>query len=409
MFVFKKYFNICTLYILLWVLYSLQGSLYERGSIVSRILLVVVLLISIYYCVSVNVKSKSHPFIKALNVLLLMFTIYGLIYFFSPVTYHLGGYLDDGVSKMDFLKSIYISLLPIYAFYNFTSRNLLNEQSIKWILILLVLATTLSYTTIQEEMVEEALTMGSVRDEFTNNEAYKFVALLPLLFFWNKKPIVQYALMFYIVAFVFMGMKRGAMLIAILGVLWFVFRMYKNNSGVRRLFLVALSVVTIIVGLFYFGQLYSTSEYFQRRIEASLSGDSSGRDVIYSTLWQHFVNENSVVKLLFGNGPDFTLSIVGNYAHNDWLELLICHGVCGCIIYLFYFVTLVKTLFKARNNQIVTNVLGMVICIVFISSLFSMSYNSLSLALSISIGWSVAKSFKDHEEIRIFGIRGCER
>ena len=118
----RQYLNKCNLYILLWVLYSLQGTLYASGSIISQGILAILLLWSIYYCFVVNTKyySRELPsFIKAVNIFLIMATIYGVVLILSGKVL----YITEGdiikTSNFDYLKTIYISLLPIYSFFEF--------------------------------------------------------------------------------------------------------------------------------------------------------------------------------------------------------------------------------------------------------------------------------------------------
>lgn len=80
--------------------------------------------------------------------------------------------------------------------------------------------------------------------------------------------------------------------------------------------------------------MMAESDYFNHRIEQTLEGDSSNRDVIYGGLIIHFLDETNALKLFLGNGAQATLKIHGGFAHNDWLELLINNGIIGALIYI---------------------------------------------------------------------------
>jgi O-antigen ligase len=169
------------------------------------------------------------------------------------------------------------------------------------------------------------------------------------------------------------------------------YRTWKLSSGKQKLVVSVLTIAIVIIGINYLSDFYANSDYFQHRMEQTAEGDSSGRDELYNTFWNHFLNEQSATKILFGNGAMQTISIGGNYAHNDWLEILICHGLLGFCIYLLYFITLIRCWLRSKNNQVVYSMLGMLILIMFSSTLFSMSYNSLSLSIAICLGYCLAR------------------
>lgn len=389
----KKYFNSCTLYILLWALYSLQGTLYASGSIISQGLLAIIMLQSVYYTYKVVTSEKNlPPFIKVLNCFLILITIYGIVALLDSKQVYFDRVLSESVHKFVFLKSAYMSLLPIYAFYHFCKTKLLTGDIIRLISLFLLIVTTISFIRNQNEMLAEALMEGSSREEFTNNIAYNFLRLLPLAFFWNKRPLVQYLFAAFIFVFIIAGMKRGAILIGAVCFVWFIYRTWKVAHGKQRALITVLTILITIVGAKYIADFYVASEYFQYRMEQTSEGSSSGRDVIYSTLWTHFINETSLLKIMFGNGALQTINIVGNYAHNDWLEILTCHGVVGVFIYILYFIALIKYWVKSKHNIIVYNILGMTLIIMIATTIFSMSYNNLSLATTICLGYCLGQS-----------------
>ena len=402
MIISKKYFNSCTLYILLWVLYSLQGTLYATGSIISRGLLVVLMLMSIYYAIKVNNGGQKLPsFLRVLNAFVAMITLYGIVVILDPTPLIITG---DGlyapVAKFEFLKSAYMSLLPIYVFYYFAKKGILTEETIRFISIILLINTTISFIEAQNSMLAEAMAMRSSKEEFTNNEAYTFLQLMPLAFFWRRKPVMQYIYVIYIVAFLVMGMKRGALLIGAVCLIWFIYSSWRSARGTQKVIIAVLTAIMVAVGIRYIADFYATSDYFQYRLEKTKAGDSSGRGEMYLTLWNHYLNETSFLRVLFGNGAMQTINIAGNYAHNDWLEILTCHGALGIFIYLMYFVSLVRCWISSRKSETIYGMLGMVILIMFASTLFSMSYNSLSIGITLCLGYSLSHGY--YQNIKIY-------
>lgn len=388
----KQYLNICTLYILLWCLYYLQGIVYASGSTISQMILLLLMLISGYYFIKVNTEYKIPGFLKVLNLFIGVMTIYGIVLFLDPTPIYFDFTLTERASKIEFLKTLYISLLPIYPMYAFSKQNILKIETIQALTIILIISTTLSYFRAEQQALQEALEVGSTREEFTNNTGYDFLHIFPLLFFWNKKPILQYALLAYLFVFIIMGMKRGAILIGAICLIWFIYRAYKSSTRKQKLLLIILTAIGLIAGGIYISDFYNNSEYFQYRVEQTLEGDSSNRDDIYSLLWNHFINQDSILNIFVGNGAMETINIAGNFAHNDWLEILICHGILGVIIYIAYYTSLYNTFRRNRNNSLIYNILGMCLLIMFASSFFSMSYNNLSLSITLCLGYCLANN-----------------
>ena len=154
----------------------------------------------------------------------------------------------------------------------------------------------------------------------------------------------------------------------------------------------------IVLGSYYIADFYASSDYFQYRLENTLEGNSSNRDVFYATLVEYFINQDSLTNILFGNGAMTTIMIVGNFAHNDWLELAICQGVLGLVIYFVYFISLFVFFRKTLHNPLVYNIIGMVLMIMFASSLFSMSYNALSISLTLCLGYCFVQYNQQNNE-----------
>ncbi len=392
----KQYFNSCTLYILLWILYSLQGTLYAEGSFISQGTLAIIILISTFFFIKVNFSSWKLPsFLKALNVFIVMMTIYGFVALFD-VSLSIKG---ATVLQYEVLKTLYMSLLPIYVMFYYSRKQVLNENVIKVVSVFLIISAIVSFYQYQAATLAKAAFEGSTREEFTNNTSYVFLQLMPLMFFWRRTPVIQMLLTAVICVFIVMGLKRGAMAIGAICLCWLFYRILKQSKNWSR-----FAVIIIIIGGVYFGvqklvEFYNASDYFQQRMEQTMEGDSSGRDEIFEKLWLHYDSDPSFVHQFFGNGSYATIEIVGNYAHNDWLELLICQGVLGVIVYAFYFLSFIKNIHQARYQPVIYSILIMTFIIMFVSTFFSMSYNSLNLSIAISLGYGLSELQQETKQV----------
>lgn len=392
----KNRFNPGIIYILLWCLYNLQGILYATGGIISRSLLLLLLGWSLYSCLIVNFKiSKPLPsFIKALNIFLIMTTLYGGILILGGQELYI---TEDEITKVpnfQYLKDIYMSILPIYTIYHYVLRGDINRQHIGVLLLLFISITWIEYFQTQANNLAAAMAIGSTREEFTNNQGYAFLAILPLLLLWNKKPLLQYILFLICVGGIILCMKRGAIIIGTVCAIFFIYYSLKAAKGSTKFAIVILSILAITTITFIVREMLTTSDYFMYRIEQTLEGNSSNRDIIYSHLWDSFINEPNPLILLFGRGANATLTLAPNFAHNDWLELITNQGLLGIGVYILYFVALYKDIKRIRRiNKTYSIVLTMVLLILFSRTLFSMSYNTVSIALALAIGLVLANSY----------------
>lgn len=394
----KDKLNICNIYILFWYIYSLQKVLNISG-IIPQVLLVVNLMISLYGMWEVLRQPRVNSYFRALTVLLGMFTIYGVALILSGERITFASM--NAITNSGYLKSIAISLLPIYPFYFFAQRGLLTERMLKrWIGPLLFLAIAVFlYNRNMARMI--AVVAGSDEVEFTNNAGYLFVSLLPIISFFRRKPIMQYSLLAFCMAFILAAMKRGAILIGFIFAIIMIKDTMSKNRNMSRINVVMLSLILIAVLYFSIDYYLNSSEYFNQRIDETLSGNSSGRDRLYSKFWDHFLHHNTDLQFFFGAGASSTVSIAGNYAHNDWLEILINQGLFGGFVYLYYWIVVFKTWQRYDKSQPYTLAFGIALGTSFLQTLFSMSYNNMEFYTAMVIGYCLASNegFVDDEDI----------
>lgn len=391
----KKFANI---YIGMLVLYYAQGAFYSVGSLFSRLLLVIVLLISIYYFIYANSHYSLPQPLKILSFLVLVFTVYGII----PIVTGTSN-LSRSIPPFLYIKNLYLSLLPIYVFYVFWRKEWVDETAIRrWFLVFLAVAVAGFYNN-NIEALEEARALGSSREEFTNNQSYTILSLICLLPLFYKKSFVQYSLLAIIMFYVVIGFKRGAILAGAVCLVWFIMQSFKTENttkvSFRRVFRLILVVGIVLSAIYLFQYLLDTSDYFITRIERTREGDSSGRDELFSVLFYHFINETSVIKFLFGNGAYGTLEVVGNGAHNDWLEIAIDNGFVFLVVYLVYWIKMFSMLFKGDRLSISTTMMGLFVIIYFMKTLFSMSINSTTPYAACALAYAMV-NYQEKERIR---------
>jgi len=393
-----KQLNRCDFFFFLWVIYYLQGIIYPEGGIISISILAINLLISVYYAIKVIEIPDKPVYFKGLTCLLIMFSIYGiLLIVLNGVTFHYG--IANTKPSYNYIKSIYLSLLPIFPFFYFTVSGYLTEGRLKkWIIIFFFSCTLTYFKTKQQEL----LSIGSDQTETTNNAGYLFLSLLPAVILYKKKPILMLVCLLYIMAFIIMGMKRGAIIIGALIFLYLLYSIWRTFDYGKKLQFFIIALIAIIGAVYLVFYQMETSEYALQRIADTKEGNSSGRDIIFHFFWNYFTNEADLLHYLVGRGAYGTLEIYHKFAHNDWLELAINQGLLGIGIYLFYWICLYKT-WKNCTNLTTKSVLFMIGLICFIKTLFSMSYEDMTFLDTSILGFALASNYKfeidDDEQI----------
>lgn len=386
----KRLFQPVNIYFALWCLYRLQGPLYPSGSIIAKILLLIILIWSLCLMFKVNMRGcAKSAFLIALNVFLLVTSIYGTLLIISGQELYVTQEDYIRVSNFDYLKHVYMSLLPIYVFYYYTKKGFVSLSSVLSFAILLLSVDVLIYFHARNE----AMILASTNSNgFTLNVGYNFLAIMPLLLFFNNKKAIQYTLLLVVLLFIMLCMKRGAIIIGCFCFLYFLYSMIKSSQGRSRILIVFLSIIAMTAAVFLIGIMLNSNNYFSYRVQQTLAGDTSNRGDLYMTYYNYFISEQNLFRFIFGNGANATLKVGTNFAHNDWLELAINNGVLGLLLYISLYLGLVSDYKKLlRRNPLYASVVAMTLAIMFFTSLFSMSYASLDKSLSIALGFTLAQ------------------
>lgn len=383
-----KNLNRCDFFLLIWVIYYLQGIAYPDGGIMSLALLGVNLLISASCTLKVMQWRNGPIYFRGLNMLMFLFTIYGFILVLmgpSTLYYPISG---QSMPSYNYIKSIYLSLLPIYPFYYYTKKGYLTSEHLRIWGVIFLASVTLSYFRTQREALEALIESGSKTDGITNNSGYLFLSCLPLLVLYRKKPIIQFAFLAFVMAFIVMGMKRGAIAIGLASSVYFMWQAITKSKGKTRFLFIVLSISICIGSVLFFIHQMSSSDYMMKRIEATLAGNSSGRDSLYTFFWKYFTEDASFIHYLIGRGANGTLEIYYNYAHNDWLEIAVNQGLLGIVVYAFYWFGFYKTWRLATNIDAKT-ILALMFLIFFAKTIFSMSYADMTYVSTSVLGYAL--------------------
>ena len=383
-----KALDACNIYILLWLLGYVQ-NLFLNSSWISIVFYIPYLGMTLYYIAKIFTTYHPKGVMRALSVFFLILVFYGVaLVLLNNV---------PGQDRKSFLMMLFGSLGPVFAFYVFTQHGLLTDNRIHfWFFVFLVVAT-ISFFVNRQKVLELLAENNSQFEDVTNNSAYTVLTLLPFVFIIRKNLVWQYVIVGVLMVLVIMGMKRGAILTGIVMLLWFVFVNTKTVSKKRRFFSLLLTIVLIIIGWRFTIQFYEANEYFQYRLEMTLEGSSSNRNWIYSTLWQHYINNNNILQLAFGEGAFHTVNITGGLkAHNDWIELLIDCGFMGVFFYFVYWVCFIRDWVKSNQDVLVYSMMGSCLIYTLLKTFFSMSFGDNSFYICMILGYCFAHVDTNH-------------
>lgn len=381
----KKITNPCNLYVILWLCGYIQ-NIYFDSSLLSMVFYIPFTLMTMYYVKEVILNYRTTGVMKVMLYFFLFLCVYGvgLLLYNDAV----------GQDPKSFLMMLFSSLGPIFPFYVFTKQGYLTEYKLKICFFAFFIVAIMEYFAFEQKALM-LLELNSPYDEITNNTTYYFVALLPFVFFFNKKPIFQYLLIACILGFVLSGMKRGAVLISSLLLVWFVVRTMKNASTKQRFFLLLILLLFVFVSVHFVENLYDTSDYFQKRLEDTTEGQSSGRDRIYSTYWNRYITNDNALQFFFGEGAYHTENILHYKAHNDWLELLIDCGLCGAVLYVIYWSAFFTFFKRIKKQSILYSIAGACLVFTFVRSFFSMSFSDMPFSACMLLSYIWAQGLND--------------
>lgn len=367
------------LLIILISIYFAQGAIYPFGSIIAKISLLIILLISSFYLVkTLFIKTKDY-FFKYIWALFLLINIVGFLFEsnFSGIYYSQ-------------IRNVITAILPFFPFYYFSLRGDLSRKDLLNLFLLLLPIAILSFFFNKETLINDR--WGDSENVVTNT-GYFFVALIPYTFLWKKNKIFSMGILMVLLYFIIQSSKRGALIVGAMGLIIFIFyHLYIIKS--KKIFQNLIFTISgfLIVILFLYNT-YINNEFLINRL-AGIDEGGSGRNIIYWNLWNNWYESNSFLRYLFGFGFVSTIlySGTGNLAHNDWLEVLTNFGLIGVVIYIGLFISIISYILFSTASKENKIIMFTIFLMWFCQTLFSMYYTvSTSLLFSVLIAYLFGK------------------
>jgi hypothetical protein len=352
-----------------YIFYYLQGILYQSGSIVSQAVLLYIALYGMYGLW----KQFTSIYRTTTDVLMVLFiSMLTITFIVSPKTVMGNAYQYIGlVDTINQFKTAIVFCLLFFVGKRLYATGRVTDKSVALVGLALLLLSVVRYFYQKELLIEEHGTGDN-----TNNAAYYFVSYLPFLPIvlkeYKKLGIIS---IFVVVGFLIAGAKRGAILCAAVAAVVAVYFLIVNK---KMKFKLILGGMIVCIPLFFFIEKeYSENDYLQKRVESTKENNMSGRDVAYAMLWGHWVSDQNLSTQLFGNGSAQSVAVWGNYAHNDWLELLIDNGLVGCLVYLAIFISLFRQIHRTKIGFIYQLTLYLCVLMWLMKTVYSMGYTSI--------------------------------
>ncbi len=346
----------------LFLIYFSQGALYPVGSIISQTSFILIILFCFYFLIRILVSNfQKKPFLK----------IWILFIFLNLIGILISGDISNA-KQFGMVKGIMIATLPFFPFYYFAQKGIFDPKYLRLFLIILIPISILGYYFRETQILSNKVDEDA---DIVNNAAYTFVALVPYLFLLKSKKLLANILLVILMFFVIQSAKRGALITGVLGLVIFLYYQFKTINKKQRLRGLLLISIGMVVMFYFLKQFYESNEYLITRLQSLEEGDSSGRDIIYGKIWNGWLEGNSL-QLLFGFGFASSIQFAGNYAHNDWLELISNFGMTGVILYLLLFYYGFKTVFARKTPPVKRLLLFCVMVQWLFITLVSMGYTS---------------------------------
>ena len=354
------------------VLYQLQGIAYPQGMINKGIALVELAICGVFLIQTIFSENVS----KIAKSLLALIVVVLISYAVSDKIIH--GVALETANTFGFFRGFCGAVLPFYAFYCLSRKGEININIIKTFFVISFIISLIIFVQTMATLEPEDL------ENTTINASYRFVALLPFLGLFRKRWGYVFLTISFLVALV--SAKRGAILcVSAVLLVYSVFNVRNSKHPVRDFILTIAFFGLLAVAVRH---IYLNSPYLQYKAENTLEGNSSGRDIIFSKLWNYYKDNTEAQQFLFGYGFCSTVNIAGKYAHNDWVELLIDTGLVGFVCMAVFVVMLCGTYRRNRPDSMtrLLIIVAFTLPTFFSMVIFSESTSSIFILLGYLLG-----------------------
>ena len=358
------------IYYLIWVIYPIFYSFHASSG--GTFLVLLFFGLSGLFCgLYVLFNYRLSYFFRMIFIFVFFLSLYGFYSIFLDDPFYWTAF-DSFIPTNRYVVWLYTSMLGLFPTYLFAKNGYIDEEFIKKVFFLFLVSGAF---VMFKEYKERNIVMEMMdKDGFANSKSYVLLSLMPFILLFKQKIRIQYFLLAFFVILLVLSFKRGAIFLGSVCTVFFLFFGESFQNKKQRNVALVCSIV-FFLGLFLFvSHLLDTNAYFNYRIERTLEGNSSGRDVYASVLMNYFVNETTPLAFFMGSGAMSTLSINESFAHNDWFAILIEQGLVGVFLFVLYWCSYIYTWLKLTYNKQLFTAIGMLLFIGFGKTFFSVYY-----------------------------------
>lgn len=379
---FSKRLNIINIAAILFFCYYLQGIVYASGSFLSQFIVLIYLLLGLI-CFFKALVCRDNS--KVVNTVIIFYILLSLSFIISPKTVIGTKYEAIGiVSTFDQFKGISLCILSFFISYYTTLKNDISEKNIVFLFFVFFAISIVRYL--------YSIAVHDNSDSFTNNSGYWMVSIIPFIpFLIAKNKLLGFSIVLSITYLTILSSKRGAIVCLIIALMIMLVYYFKNKK-IKPRHIIVFAVIISLLAIFIYQSIVS-NEYLISRLDYTSESGIGTRDIAYKTIWQHWYNDTNLITIVFGNGMASSITVWGNYAHNDWLELLINNGICGVFLYACFFVFAFLYIRRMNLDNTFKQSACLCLSIWFLKTIFSMGYTDIVNApISILLGLIIGKN-----------------
>ena len=160
-----KKINGSDIYVFLWMIYILQDVLYTSG-VINRIIQLIMLVWSVVVTVKCFTKRNNSHILRSAILLVLMYCVYGVwIIIFGTNAVTSSG---EAISNYIYLQNSLNSLLPIFLFYYYSKKGMLDISRIKVYIPVILLTCILI-------IIEQIMIINKKENKFYINVVMKAI------------------------------------------------------------------------------------------------------------------------------------------------------------------------------------------------------------------------------------------
>ena len=257
--------------------------------------------------------------------------------------------------------------LLLYLYMSSTTQLIQSDTLIVWTFT--VVAALLAFDFLSNYMELNMLERIGAR----NNSSYFTLYLLPFLL-CHKNKIVRIACLVAVFLVVLLSMKRGGLFAITLAAVVYLYVLQIKMKGVK-LKIWGFAFFAIVVAGLAFIFNYTNEEILNGAILSRINDIEETGGAGRTEIWKgylSFINDSPALYLLFGRGWRGSIrdSHIDYTCHNDFLEALVDFGIVGLVLYIPFFVVLIKTclrMIKAKHEY--APAMGASIAIFFVNSM----------------------------------------